>query len=138
MYQPGFSIGRDFQLVAPPIVDMTGGVADFYAEINMNDNAAGTEKIGLDIQNKVYAYNDIENDDYVLLSYKMTNTSGDTLEGITAGINSQWVFGYASGNHVRYDSAHKMMFAYSSTSPITSYMGVVLLSDEMAVGGAAK
>jgi len=111
-----------FQITQPGIVSNQDGSAVF------NDNNAGTSKIGIEIKENTYAFTDEANDDYIIIKYKVKNTSGSPISNFYIGYYADWDVG-ASGasNKADYDAVNKLGYMWRNDNNPTNYVGISLL-----------
>ncbi|MCX6182491.1 MAG: S8 family peptidase [Bacteroidetes bacterium] len=81
-----------------------------------NDNSAGINKIGIQVQHKTLGWNDPGLSDFVIEEYKIINTSGATLNNVRVGQYVDWDIVNYTTDVALYDTANKMGFAYEYNS----------------------
>lgn len=94
-----------------------------------------TAVMPITVNHNLYNYNDIDNDDYIIMEYVIHNTGGTALNGLYAGIFADWDIqsnpldpaAYAK-NLCNYDAAKKMVYAYQNT--YSDYYAMALLNDD--------
>lgn len=111
-----------FQITQPGVVSNQDGYTQF------NDNNAGTSKIGITVSQNTYAFNDDANDDYIIMKYKIKNTSGSAISNFYIGLFADWDVG-ANGdlNKADYDAANKLGYIWRTDNNPNNYVGVTLL-----------
>lgn len=119
-----------FSLVDQTTRSLPGPLADLEATAHFDDASAGSHKIGLDIQQRCFQYNDAGNQDYILVEYTIKNLNNYPVNDIYAGIASQW-----SRNFFVVDSANyypQGNFVGAHLQGITSSLatGVSLVSEQ--------
>ena len=111
-----------FQITQPGVVSSQDGYTQF------NDNNAGTSKIGITVSENTYAFTDDANDDYIILKYKIKNTSGADLTNFYIGLFADWDVG-ANGdlNKADYDPTNKLGYVWRTDNTPNNYVGISLL-----------
>ncbi len=126
------SVSNDFNTLIPFSTSTPGIEADQQGFLMFNDNNAGANKLNVATQLFTYAFSDEENQDYVILRYRLTNLSDAELSGLYAGLYFDWDLDeddYAD-DIVGYDSINNFGYAYDNgMNTISTYQGVALVSD---------
>ncbi len=126
------SVSNDFVSVIPFHSATPGEVADQEGAFTINDDGAGTSKLGITTIMNSYAYSDEENRDYVILSYTLVNTTDVALEGVFAGLYFDWDLDEDDyeDDYALYDESGNFGYAYDNgLNTISTYQGVALISD---------
>jgi serine protease len=114
-----------YTLTTPGIHSNQDGYGKF------NDDGAGTNKIGVEVEAFSYAYNTSQDMDYILLKYKIKNTNSTALSNIYAGLflwfSPDGIFG--SNNITRLNNTNKLAYTYNTTIP-NRYLGLGLLTNQ--------
>jgi len=112
-----------FQITQPGIISNQDGNAKY------NDNGAGVTKIGIEISFSSYAFTSLPDQDYVIMKYKIKNTSGNDISNFYAGLFADWDIG-ASGalNKADWDAANQMGYVWRADNNPGTYVGMALLS----------
>jgi len=112
-----------FQITDPGIISNQDGSAKY------NDDAAGSSKIGVEITFSSYSFNDEQDEDYVIMKYKIKNTTGAAVTNFYAGLFGDWDIG-ASGalNRASWDAANQLGYVWRTDNNPGTYAGVALLS----------
>ena len=118
---------NDFFPIIPIHKVVPNLVSDFEAETIFNDSLAGSNKLGLIIKNKVYAWKSYPKDKFVIFEYNIKNTSQNTLSSIYAGIFMDFdISSDAMKDRINFDAVNKMGYTYSSEGG--AYLAIKLLS----------
>lgn len=152
LYEGGFLIGNssaaiannvrvnsssrdnDFAAISRILANPAPANSDFEANATFSDGAAPSP-LGLTINMNIYNYNAVADQDYLIVEYLITNSSGVARNGLYAGIFTDWDIysnpldstAYAQ-NLCNYDAAKKMSYAHQSG--YSDYYAVALLTDD--------
>ncbi|MBK8383376.1 MAG: S8 family serine peptidase [Ignavibacteria bacterium] len=112
-----------FQITQPGIISNQDGNAKF------NDDGAGATKIGIEINLSSYEFVSIPDEDYVIMKYKIKNTTASAISNFYTGLFADWDIG-ANGdlNKADWDAANQMGYIWRSDNNPGTYVGVSLLS----------
>jgi hypothetical protein len=121
---PAGSVSQDADFV--PLSDLTiltpGILTDQESFCQFDDSAANrtgvgnpqlqtapTQPLGIRVRQETYACASAPDDKYVIIVYRLTNTTGATISGLNAGMILDWDFtGNFSSNGVSYDAANRL------------------------------
>ena len=112
-----------FQITQPGIISNQDGNAKF------NDDGAGATKIGIEINLSSYEFVSIPDEDYVIMKYKIKNTTASAISNFYTGLFADWDIG-ANGdlNKADWDAANQMGYIWRTDNNPGTYVGVSLLS----------
>lgn len=116
---------RGYTLTTPGTHSAQDGVGKF------NDDGAGSNKIGIEVEAYSYEFNTSQDMDYVLVQYKIKNTSGAALTNVYAGLFT-WMSPegfFNSGNISRLSTANKLAYTYN-TGYTDKYIGLGLMTNQ--------
>ena len=85
-----------------------------------------TNSIGLTLKQKTLVWNDSDKRKFLIIEYKVINTSGGAITGLNLGIFSDWDINKYNNNIAVYDSTIKTGYSYE---PGGNYVGIHILSD---------
>jgi hypothetical protein len=105
----------------------TSSLAAFDGSSIFSDGAAANP-IGLRINSRALAFDNVIDDKYVIMEYELTNTSGADLQNIYTGLFTDWDLDESSANATVYDAATKMAYVYAKKNASYPYVGVRLLN----------
>lgn len=91
-----------------------------------NDDPALANSIGLSMDQKTLVWADADKRKFVIVEYKMMNTSGSEISGLNVGIYADWDINAYNTNIAVYDSTLRTGYSYE---PAGNYAGVHILSD---------
>ncbi len=99
-----------------------------------DSRAPVSAQVGLEITQHSYAWADPPNDDFVLLSFSLENISGETLEGLYAGLYMDWDLMDLYDNEADWDADNSLGYVFNAQplAPNTRYYGTSLLSHDPA------
>ena len=76
-----------------------------------------------------YAWNTVQDEDYILLRYTIKNTSGEGITNLFAGIYIYFKPGGSTSNNITaVNTQNKVGYTYSSSNP-DPYLGVAVMTD---------
>lgn len=92
------------------------------------------EQVGLEVTQHSYAWGTPPNDDFVILSYDLKNTSGAALTDLFVGQYMDWDLLYFDENEANWDSDYSLGYVYNQQplAPNTRYYGTSLLTGNLA------
>ena len=123
---------RDFVVIEPFKLITPGAIADQEGLAIFNDDSAGSGKMGLNVMLKSYSYTDVPDRNYIILQYRITNTSGENINSLYAGLLLNFNVSFNGLQDVAaYDKAGNFAYKYDSI-PVPGltdiYIGTALLS----------
>lgn len=92
-------------------------------------DAGSSTPIGLRIKSRLLAFNQTNEDKYVIVEYEIANQSANDLDGIYTGLFTDWDLDEASSNATKYDDVQKIAYVYAKKNASYPYAGVRLLSN---------
>lgn len=124
----------DFAVESPFILQIPGSAADAQGSTRFNDNNAGANKIGITTTLTSYAYSTAPHNDYIILRYQLTNTSGAAISGLYAGLFFDWdmVDGSGADDFTAWDTTGGFGYVYHIGGNPNTYTAVGLVSDGAA------
>ncbi|MCY7361605.1 MAG: T9SS type A sorting domain-containing protein, partial [Ignavibacteria bacterium] len=112
-----------FQITQPGIISVQDGNAIF------NDNAAGSNKIGIEINLSSYQFTTAADSDYIILKYKIKNSTAGVISNFYTGLYTDWEIGSLGNyNNADWDAANQMGYVWKASGNPATYTGVALLS----------
>ncbi len=119
----------DFVNVLPFQITQPGVVSNQDGNCQFTDANGGASTVGLDIKEAAYEWNDAANDDYIIMRYRIKNTTAATISNFYMGIYDDWDIGTGGANNkANYDAVNKIGYVYRSDNVPTTYTGMTLLS----------
>jgi len=92
------------------------------------DDSRAETPVGVEIEQFTYAENTAPDDDFVVMQYLITNTSGATLEDLVVGLYLDWDATYWNNNAGGYDWEGGIAWtAYNDGVDLSDYRGVKIL-----------
>jgi len=116
---------QNYSITTPGVHSGQDGIGKF------NDNGAGTNKIGVEVEAYSYAFNTPSDVDYILVQYKIKNTNSTALTNVYAGLFT-WMSpdGYYNTNNIsRLSTSNKLAYTYN-TGIANRYLGVGLMTNQ--------
>ncbi|MEO8209329.1 MAG: S8 family serine peptidase [bacterium] len=112
-----------FQITQPGIISSQDGNAKY------NDDGAGANKIGIEINFSSYQFTSPADSNYIIMKYKIKNTTTSTIPNFFAGLFSDWDIGASGGlNKADWDATNQMGYMWRADGNPGTYTGVALLS----------
>jgi serine protease len=148
LYEGAFMAGTDTSHVVDEARGANAGVqdSDFLPQLRFTfptpsrvsdqdgvgmftDDGAGANKIGLRVTLNTFAFKNAPDNDYIILNYILSNTTGISIQNLSAGLYFDWDVGSVYGNIANYDPSRRLGYVYD-TDPAGSptYVGAALLS----------
>ena len=121
---------NDFSIVQPFILNIPGSIADVEGSSVINDNNAGTNKIGVTLKLKTYSFSSSPNNNFIILDYTLVNNNSSSISNLFAGLFFDWdmIDGSGLGDRTEWDNLLNYGFIRNTTGGPTNYNGVALLS----------
>lgn len=85
--------------------------------------------LSFDIWHRSFAFGTENDSNYVIMQYKITNTSATQANQVLMGIFADWDIGNFNRNRAYYESSNKNLYAYCSDDQFP-FVGTALLSDQ--------
>lgn len=97
------------------------------------DDSRAENSIGVSITQQTYEFADAANDDFVILRYVLTNTSGAEITNLQAGLYFDWDVVSYGNNAGGWEAADSVLWtAYNNGVTIASYRGLKVLDGPVA------
>ncbi len=121
----GSYYGTDTEWITTDELSLAAPPTDFdQAFAAAFDDSGAANPIGLDVDQ--YSYS-ADGDDYVTVSYDITNTSGADLADIYVGIFADWDVGTFEQNLGGFDEDNNLVYVYDDSGTSSNYFGVAAL-----------
>jgi serine protease len=116
---------KSYTLTTPGTVSGQDGNGKF------NDDGAGSNKIGVEVEAFSYAYSTSADQNYILLKYKIKNTNTTALSNVYAGLFTWFAPDgmFNSGNITRLNQTNKLAYTYN-TGVANNYLGIGLMTNQ--------
>lgn len=122
----GFEIVEPFRLVTAADSSVQTGAARFD-----DAHRAAAARVGVDVRMATYEYRASPLDNCLIVTYKVTNTSGATLQNLHCGLFLDWdVDVVETDNQASYDESHRLGYARNAIDPNSIFMGATLLTNQ--------
>lgn len=125
---------NDFTPLVPATKLTPPEIADFDAYGSFNDNNAGVNKLDIQSNYKVWAWDDPGLEKFVIIEYTLKNVGASPMSNLFSGIFSFWKIPngqfYNSQFMANWDATRKLGYSHNNSAPIGNYAGVKLLSYE--------
>ena len=122
----GNAQNSDFRNITPFLLSIPGDYAEEQGMLVMNDDYAGTNKLGISTKLDSYSFTEEPYDNFILLKYLFTNTSLIDVNGFYAGLFFDWDIdeNTSAANYASYDQVTKCSLFYNSDSSICTAVGL--------------
>lgn len=124
----GSGQNADFTTVQPFIINSPGAFADVEGSCIINDDGAGTNKIGIRAKLTSFTFNSVENQNYILLRYSLRNETPAVLNNLFAGFFFDWDFANATDDYTAYDTTGNFGYVYRVGGNPNTWVGTALVS----------
>ncbi|WP_276363161.1 S8 family serine peptidase [Daejeonella sp. H1SJ63] len=91
------------------------------------DDSGNPGRLGLNIKHNVRAFSAAPDDKYIIAEYEIQNTGLNTLNGVYAGLFTDWDLDLNGSDVTKYDAVNRLAYAFGKFGK-TPYAGVKLLS----------
>ena len=105
--------------------------ADVYSKSSFTDSNAGTTSLGVVVEQEVMLWNDNENNEFVIVEYRLINNTAKAKNDLQVGFFADWDLGNYTSNKSNWDLDDKL--AYTHDEVLTEYMGMALISSQNAL-----
>jgi subtilisin family serine protease len=121
-----------------PNVNMTSSEPGPYADQESFccfDDSRAENPVGIRVTQRVLSFADSPDNDYVMMVFRILNSSGGSLTGLRVGLLSDWDFPYGglsagSSDRVGYSASVDMIYMFNADSVFNpQYRGVAVISD---------
>lgn len=119
----------DFTNLIPFQITQPGALSNQDGNALYNDNGAGISKIGIEINFSSYEFTDASDEDYVIMKYRIKNTTGSEITNFYAGLFGDWDVGTGgASNKADWDASNHLGYVWRNDNNPGTYAGVALLS----------
>jgi len=108
-----------YQLETPGSISNQDGYTWFS-----DSSAPGTNKIGLRVDQSTYAFTAVDDSDFVLTRYEITNLTATEITDLYFGQFYDWDIGNYSTNMTGFDAGRDLAYAWDANTPTAPYLGV--------------
>ena len=143
LYEASFMLGNAHDRVSNNARSNNGGYDQHFRKIqnvkkieNTNyaylgeaifNDSLNADPLGIKIKNRVFAYKDSPDDQYIIAEYELTNTTNATINNLYGGLYTDWDIDNSSKNIVAYQNNMQMAYTYQPSSNLP-YAGIKLIS----------
>ena len=122
------SQNNDFTTIQPFVLKSPGTFADLEGTFIINDNGAGSNKIGIQTKLNSFSFSDLENQNYILLRYDLTNSTSTTINNLYVGLFLDWDIADGSDDFTTYDMLGNFGYAYHVGGNPNTWVASALVS----------
>jgi subtilisin family serine protease len=119
-----------FELETPGVISNQDGYTWFS-----DSSAPIANRIGLRVDEFTYAYSSVDDTDYVIMRYDITNLSASTVSGIYVGQFYDWDISNYATNRTGFDASRSLAYAWDSGDPTAPHIGVRALDSVASCRG---
>ncbi|EAY26718.1 T9SS type A sorting domain-containing protein [Microscilla marina] len=102
-----------------------GGFKEYVA---LYKEAGGvTNPLGIQVTQKLYGWNTGADEGFVIVEYRLKNTTSDTIKQLSLGIFADWNLGTMTENRANWDSSNQLGYVYESGGS-GNHVGIALLT----------
>lgn len=83
--------------------------------------------LGIEITQKTYGWDTSGDEGFIILEYRLKNTTGDTLKQLSIGVFADWNLGTIAENRADWDANHQLGYIYEAAGA-GSHAGIALLT----------
>jgi subtilisin family serine protease len=120
---------KSFLNVQPFKITIPSSISDIQGSTLFNDNIAA-QKFGVDVKLQSYSFIDPADQNYIILRYTITNTSGAAISNLYAGLYFDWdmIEGSGANDLTAYDSIGNFGYVHHQGLVPDTTIGIGLLS----------
>ena len=105
-----------------------GTIADRYAVSTFNDSGVESTALGLEVEQKTMAWTDTENDEFLIIEYRISNSTNKPKDNLKIALFADWQLGEETENKANWDVDSQLAYAHNGEE--TLYSGLSVLSGE--------
>ncbi|NWF89264.1 MAG: S8 family serine peptidase [Ignavibacteriaceae bacterium] len=120
----------DFVSTQPLLLKTPGTTANVEGSCSFNDDNAGANKLGLDVKLNSFSFDNIEDQNYILLRYDITSNTQTTISNLFAGLFFDWDLIDGSDDFTAYDSLYNFAYSYHIGGNPDTWVAAALISSE--------
>ena len=120
---------KSFLNVQPFKISIPGRISDIQGSTLFNDNIAA-QKLGVNVKLQSYSFIDPADQNYIILRYTITNTSGAAISNLYAGLYFDWdmIEGSGANDLTAYDNTGNFGYVHHQGLIPDTTIGIGLLS----------
>lgn len=118
---------NDFQNLVLPYKSTSPIVADYEVYTVFNDDKAMLNKLSVDVHHSVFAWNNPQDEKFIVHEYTLINKSPQEYQYFYAGMFIDWDIDPSPYNKIKYDAAHRLLYVWSPMNDV--FGGISVLSD---------
>lgn len=119
---------KDFAIVQPFVLSIPGDVADIQGSSIINDNNAGSTKIGVTANLKSYTFTTEADKNYMILDYRFVNTNSTEISNFYSALFFDWDFADYNFDISNWDDVNKYGYVFNNKGNPNNYVGIALIS----------
>lgn len=125
----GSTQNNDFTSIIPFQITEPGVISNQDGNSKFNDDGAGVSKIGIEVNFSCYEFITPVDEDYIMMKYRIKNTTASTVTNFYAGLFSDWDIGVNGAlNRADWDAVNQLGYVWRTDNNPSSYAGITLLS----------
>jgi subtilisin family serine protease/PKD repeat protein len=91
-------------------------------------STAKSNRLDIEVEQKILGWKESGEGDYLILEYRISNPSGQSIDGLNAGLFADWNIRQSERNVAEWDASHGIGYVYEKSNP-NLLAGVALLSE---------
>jgi hypothetical protein len=119
---------NDFTIIQPFVISAPGKYADAEGTCIISDDNAGSNKIGIKTKLNSFSFNDLENQNYILLRYDLTNTTTSPISNLFAGLFFDWDMTDGNDDITAYDASGNFGYTHHVGGNPNTWVACALVS----------
>jgi subtilisin family serine protease len=125
------SQSTDFHVVKPFTISSPGSIADQQGNAIFNDNGAGAGAFNIETHLDTYSYSSLDDEDFIILEYKMINKSQNDYTDMHAGLYFDWDLPESDyeNNIAAYDPVNNFGYVYNTSGASNIRSAIAFISD---------
>lgn len=124
----GSSQSSDFTTIQPFTLLLPGNIADVEGSTIFSDDTPKSTKIGIETKLNSYSFSSTQDQNYILLTYALTNTSSAVINNLYAGLFFDWDIIDGSDDFTTYDAVGNFGYAYHVVGDPTTWVASAVVS----------
>jgi hypothetical protein len=120
-------------------LETPGGISNQDGSTWFSDSLAPvTNRIGIRVDQFTYAYSSVEDSDFVIVQYDLTNLTNTAINGLYAGEFFDWDIANFATNRTGFDASRDLAYAWDNATPDAPHIGVRAFEGAASVRGIAN
>ncbi len=117
-----------FSIIQPFKIQIPGRDADQEGSAVLNDNNAGSSKLGITTTLHSFTFSNPPNNNFIILKYSMTNNSSSTISNFYAGLFFDWDLIDGQNDSTAFDNTGSFGYAVHTAAGFDTMVATALIS----------